>query len=267
MTDPANPAFISPEQAEKIRAKTIANVLKKISKGGTPTVAEQKILEDATSAKPGGTLKGVTCPRSELAELSGYSSQRLDQLAAEGVLVRKGHGVYDAWPSLVGLILHLKSKRTNQWDPVNPEGAEVEGGGGYEYHRARLTAAKADVAEINAMNLRNESHDAGAVAKVWGDMLMNCKTKLLALPTAMAGQVHGEESLEKVKDLLEEAVIQALNELSEYDPAIVTDTYVSSHRESVEAAAEVDDQPMGGQPPKAVKRGKRRARTVEDQPG
>lgn len=218
----------------------------------------------ATLAKP-ESLKGAICPKSELLELTGYTPQRLDQLVAEGTIVRVGRGMYDVWPTLVGLMLHIKSKKLNQWDGDKSEG-EAEGGG-YEYHRARLTAAKADVAEIDAMLRKGQAHDGGAVAQVWGDMLMNARAKLLSLPKSMAGQVHGEESLERVEALLSDAIHNALNELSEYDPALVTDAYVQSHSESMEAASEMEDFRMERQPEKAVKRSKRRARPVADKPG
>jgi len=102
---------------------------------------------------------------------------------------------------------------------------------------------------------------------VWADMISNAKAKLLSMPTTLAGRVHGEESLEAIRNLIEEAVTQALNELAEYDPSLATDRYVQSHSGSVEAAAEMDDEPVGGQSPPPKQRKQRRARAMEDEPG
>lgn len=251
---------LTPDQAERIRGATISNIVKKIKKGGTPTVAEQKMLSDATVAPKLG-LKTATCSAIELADLFGYDKRRIEQLADEGVVVRLARGSYSVWESIRGIVSHRESKRKNQWD-----GDGSEDGDNYEAHRARLTKAKADIAEIEADLRKAQVHDAGAVAAVWGDMLMNAKAKLLAMPTVLAGRVHGEESLEAIRNLIEESVTQALNELSEYDPSLATDRYVSSHSETVETAAEMDDEPVVGQPAKAKQRVQRRARAVANKP-
>ncbi len=203
--------------------------------------------------------KSPTVDVGTLSKLFNVTDVWIQRLSKEGVIVKATHGKYELWPSIKGFIKHLQDRKTNQWD-----GTENEG---YEEHRARLTKAKADIAEIEADLRKAQVHDAGAVAAVWGDMLMNAKAKLLAMPTVLAGRVHGEESLEAIRNLIEESVTQALNELSEYDPSLATDRYVSSHSETVEAASEMDDEPVVGQPAKAVKRVQRRARAVANKPG
>lgn len=256
-------AQLTPDQAERIRAATISNIVKKIKKGGTPTVAEQKLLEEATAAPATGDIKTATCSGPELAEWFGYDKRRIEQFADEGVVVRVSRGRYAVWDSVRGIVHHRETKRKNQWDG-DPDS---EAGADYERERALLTRAKREIAEIEADLRKAQVHDAGAVMAVWGDMISNAKAKLLSMPTTLAGRVHGEESLEAIKNLIEEAITQALNELSEYDPSLATDRYVSNHSGDVEAATEVEDEPVGGQPPKAVKRGKRRTRAVANEPG
>jgi phage terminase Nu1 subunit (DNA packaging protein) len=260
--NPTAAAQLTPDQAERIRAATISNIVKKIKKGGTPTVAEQKLLEEAT-VTPKIDLRTATCTATDLAYMFGYDKRRIEQFADEGVVVRVARGNYSVWDSVRGIVHHRETKRKNQWDgdPNSPFGAD------YEQERALLTRAKREIAEIEADLRKAQVHDAGAVMAVWADMISNAKAKLLSMPTTLAGRVHGEESLEAIRNLIEEAVNQALNELAEYDPSLATDRYVQSHSGSLETPAEVDDEPVGGQPPKAVKRVKRRARAVEDQPG
>lgn len=263
MSEPNPPvAQLTPDQAERIRAATISNIVNKIKKGGTPTVAEQKLIEESTAGSGAMSLRTATCTVKDLAELFDYTPQRIDQLVADGIVVKHARGKYAVWESIRGLILHRDTKRKNQWDgdPDTPEGES------YEAHRARLTKAKADIAEIEADLRKAQVHDAGAVMAVWADMISNTKAKLLSMPTTLAGRVHGEESLEEIRNLIDEAVNQALNELAEYDPSLATDRYVQEHSGSVEAAAEMEDLGMGGQPPPPVKRSKRRARAVENEP-
>jgi len=203
--------------------------------------------------------KSPTVDVGTLAKLFNVTEVWIQRLAKEGVIVKATHGKYELWPSIKGFIKHLQDRKTNQWD-----GDEDDG---YEEHRARLTKAKADIAEIEADLRKAQVHDAGAVMAVWADMISNAKAKLLSMPTTLAGRVHGEESLEAIRNLIEEAVTQALNELAEYDPSLATDRYVQSHSGSVEAATEMDDLGMGGQPPPPKQRKQRRARAMEDEPG
>jgi phage terminase Nu1 subunit (DNA packaging protein) len=179
----------------------------------------------------------MTCGSKDLAELFGYSAKRIEQLADEGIVVKRSRGKYALWESIKGLVLHRDTKKKNQWD-----GDE---GGSYEEHRARLTAAKADVAEISAAIAKGQAHDAGAVEAVWTDMLMNARSKLLALPTRLAPKLRKANDLAVVKDILETAITEALNELAAYDPARVTNEYLSTHRVDVAPASGLECEPMG----------------------
>ena len=231
-------ASLTPDQAERIRAATISNIVKKIKKGGTPTVAEQKMLEEATAKSAEGfDIRTATCSIKDLAELFGYTTQRVDQLCEEGLVVKRSRGKYALWDSLKGMILHRDTKKKNQWDG--------EEGGDYEAHRARLTAAKADVAEIAAKIAKGQAHDAGAVEAVWTDMLMNCRSKLLGMPSKLAPKLRKESDLAVCKDLIEQAVHDALAELAAYDSTRITNEYLSTHRLDVAPAAPVDGEPVG----------------------
>lgn len=182
-------------------------------------------------------LQSVTCGPKDLADLFGYSGKRIEQLTDEGIVVKRSRGKYALWESVKGLILHRDTKKKNQWDG--------EEGGDYEAHRARLTAAKADVAEISAAIAKGQAHDAGAVEAVWTDMLMNARSKLLSIPTRLAPKLRKESDLAVVKDILEAAITEALNELAAYDPARVTDEYLSTHRVDVAPSASLECESMG----------------------
>ena len=187
-------------------------------------------------------IRSILCTANDLADLFGYSSsKRIEQLTIEGIVVKRSHGQYAAWESIKGLIQHRDTKRKNQWDG-DPNSVD---GGSYEAHRARLTAAKADVAEIAAAIAKGQAHDAGAVESVWTDMLMNCRSKLLAMPTRLAPKIRKETDLAVVKDILETAVNEALAELAAYDPAVVTDEYISTHHLDVAPTTQVDGESMG----------------------
>ena len=179
------------------------------------------------------TLETLTATR--LAEVLGISERTVRDREKAGDIKKSGKDQYLLAESVQGYIAFVKNKRTNQHD-----GGGGEAGGDYEAHRARLTSAKADMAQIQAETMKGNYHEAGAVEAVWTDMLMNCRSKMLAIPAKLTARLRKETAAVKIKSILETAVHEALNELSNYDPDRVTSEYIQSHREDVATAAEAD---------------------------
>jgi len=162
-----------------------------------------------------------------LSKLFNLTAVRVQQLAADGVIVKHARGRYDLWASIRNYIKFLQERKVNQWS-----GGEGEPDG-YTQHRARLTKAKADKAEVEAALIKGTAHDAQAVAKVWEDMIGNARAKLLALPTKLAAQLEGMTIAER-QDAIQSAVSQALTELSNYSPEVVTGEYIRTHQDDDE---------------------------------
>lgn len=132
---------------------------------------------------------------------------------------------------------------------------------------ARLKKMQADKAALELDVMRGRLIPAETVAKVWAAMLVACRQKMLSLPSTIATRVFGLP----VRDIQAEAetlVHNALLELKDYDAR----DYVSvGHLAGVQGgdeppgtAPEAPGERVGGPSPPAVKRGKRRARAVED---
>lgn len=175
---------------------------------------------------------------------NGISEMQVSKLVKLGVVIRTERGQYDFLQSTKNYIRYLQNRKANQHDGT--EGAE-----GYEGHRARLTKAKADISEVQAALLKGTAHEASAIQAEWSDMIGSARTKLLALPSKLAPKVHGQESLAVVRAELETAVLEALNELSQYEPTLVTRRYVAGHQQDLDTSAEVDGEPMGRRDPEA----------------
>ena len=179
-------------------------------------------------------------PVETLANLFDLTAVRIQQLAGDGVVVRKKRGRYDLWQSVRGYIKYLQTRKTNQHDgdTSTPEGQS------YEAHRARLTKAKADIAEIEAELKKGTTHAAEAVAAVWADMIGNARAKLLALPTKLAGALDGLSITER-EALLKDGVSEALRELADYSPQAITGEWEKRRQpmeddEEEESAEEAD---------------------------
>ncbi len=55
-------------------------------------------------------------------------------------------------------------------------------------------------------------------------MLFRSKNRLLSLPVKMAMQVSGEKDLNRIIQVLNDGMLEALKELSEYDPDEIDQT-------------------------------------------
>lgn len=175
-----------------------------------------------------------------LADLLGLTTQRIGQLEKAGVVFKTESNRYNLKASIQGYVDAVQRRRLNQHD-----GDGSAAGNDYEQHRSRLTGAKADMAQIQAETMKGNYHEAGAVEAVWTDMLMNCRSKLLALPTKLTQRLRKESDAVKIKAILEASIHEALNELAEYDPAIVLDSYIKAHQSDVAAAIDADDEATG----------------------
>lgn len=220
----------SVELAEQIRQAEFKNILAKLKAGKTLTARESTLaaeMADANSPKEEGYKRPAadspTTNVEALADLFNMTTVRVQQLAAEGVVVKHARGRYDLWASVRNYIKYLQERKVNQWSGSTNEED------GYTQHRARLTKAKADKAEVEAALIKGTAHDAQAVAKVWEDMIGNARAKLLALPTKLAAQLEGMTIAQR-QDAIQSTVAQALTELAEYSPEVVTGEYIRTHR-------------------------------------
>jgi len=127
---------------------------------------------------------------------------------------------------------------------LRPKG-EGSWAGYYPKPLARLYKAKADAAGLEAMLLRGRLHDADAVRKVTEDMISASRAKLLGVSRKVSGKVKGLTELVEIEATIDEAIHQALNELTQYDPSRFTEQTIQDHQPTVEAPAESDGEPMG----------------------
>jgi phage terminase Nu1 subunit (DNA packaging protein) len=185
-------------------------------------------------------------PVGTLARLLNLTEVRIQQLAKQGVVVKGGRGRYDLWNSIKGYVRYLQERNVGR--PGSGLSATEAGevvGEDYQKHRARLYKAKADSAELEASLLRGRLHDAEAVRKVTEDMISSARAKLLGVKRKAAGKVIGLTDLAAVEAAIEEPIIEALNELTNYDPSRFTKQAIQDNQPEVEAPDEADGEPMG----------------------
>ena len=103
--------------------------------------------------------------------------------------------------------------------------------------RTRLLKEQADKIEMENAVMRENLVEVSAVERAWTSVLSNVRAKLLGMPTGMAATVTVENDQKIVKELLSQAVEQALLELSAIDVGPDREVSESSDQNSSENVA------------------------------
>ena len=126
-------------------------------------------------------------------------------------------------------------------------------GSSYDEARTRKINAEAEIAELELQRIKATMCFTADVVKAWESVLHACRAKLLAVPVKMAPVVSGISDTATIKDRLEEAIREALDELANYNPT------VDPVRTGAAAPTLVD----GEVEPEKPKRGRGRPRKID----
>jgi len=144
----------------------------------------------------------------ELSEILGLSSRRIQQLAKEGALIRADRGKYDLTSSIQSYLEYMmdRDKSDGELDKTTEE--------------ALWTRARRKKTELDLQIMQGELHRSDDVKLVMNDMLGSFRARLLGLPTKIAPQLIKKDEIPVIKQILKEAVLEVLDELSDYDPHV-----------------------------------------------
>jgi len=149
----------------------------------------------------------TTFPLDFISKLLDLTPRRVQQLSSEGVIPKAERGRYELVPAIQGYIRYLKERSIK---------ADTSGDD-YNAHRTRLTKARADLAEMEKEQIREQLIPAGDVERAWIDVSQNMRQKLLAFPQRVAPEVYAAEKLIEVKSILKDNIYDALKEISEVE--------------------------------------------------
>ncbi len=138
--------------------------------------------------KPSGKNPSVTV--STLAKLFNLTSVRIQQLAADGVVIRSARGRYELWQSVKNYIEYLQERKVNQWDSDEENPTEIK------KHQLRRTKEEADKLELANARTRGELGEVAKGRGVGEQVRRGIKTKSLNMPLA------DEEKDKCLRDLL-----------------------------------------------------------------
>ena len=84
-----------------------------------------------------------------------------------------------------------------------------------EEAKRRKMAAEAALAETELAQVQGRLVEADEIDRAWGELVANCRAKLLSIPSKVSPEVFSAESLVQVKTTLKSAILEALNELAD----------------------------------------------------
>lgn len=147
-----------------------------------------------------------------MADLLGYTRQRVNQLAKEGVLAKTAPG---RWPLADNIKRYLDFMKHGQRTDQEEE-AEIQ----YWEEKALHEKAKRETAELKLAKMRNQLHDATDVELALTNMVVTFRNKILSIPQKLAPKIIGLDNLAEITEAINDELLEALTELSEYDPAL-----------------------------------------------
>lgn len=143
----------------------------------------------------------------EIANHLHLTQARVRELIAGGIITRHPRGSYD-------LNVVMKEYLTNLREQAAGRSAKA---GGLTDERARLAKEQADAKEMENEITRGNLVQIEDVAQIVEAQFDRCRTKLLSLPTKIAPEAHAAPTPAEAREVIENAIVDALNELVGFD--------------------------------------------------
>lgn len=137
----------------------------------------------------------------------GITTKYFQDLIAAGTIERKPRGGYDLDECRKAYISRLRETAAGR---LSQSGLDLQ------EERARLAKEQADAKEMENAVERGDLVYIEDVAKQIENQLTKVRTRLLAVPTKVAPEAHACATMREVQSVIEQAIIEALNELVGY---------------------------------------------------
>ncbi len=141
-----------------------------------------------------------------LARRLNMTERNVRLLRDKGVLTEYKPGIYDLQTATIQYINFLRQK--------NPEAEEKVD---YNTERAKLVRAKRESEELELQIRKNELHTTVDIEKALTDILVNFRTKLMAVPAKLSPIMAKKKDETEIFKLMKAAIDETLEELSDFD--------------------------------------------------
>jgi phage terminase Nu1 subunit (DNA packaging protein) len=151
----------------------------------------------------GETLIGVK----QLAALINLTERRIQQLAREGILEKRGRGKYPL------------AKSVNAYCRYMQDGDKAEGQADFYAERARKMKADADLSEIEAAKAKAEVFEVAEMREAIEAVVAEVRAKLLNnAPTRIAAKAKSVTKESEIKSIAKTEIAAAMQALAKTDP-------------------------------------------------
>lgn len=183
--------------------------------------------------------RGQIVTRQGLADVFGVSVVTVDTWRRNGmpVLSEGSKGKSFEFNTSDCIEWRVREKVAEARPDVDEDGARVSA----EEAERRKKVADAGLAELRLAQFDGTLVEASEVESAWGDLMTLCKRRLLALPTKLAPILAIENDAAKIQRGLNDAITDALNELSRGQDAGGTPSDNPEPRPRKTKAAAVDN--------------------------
>lgn len=176
-----------------------------------------------------------TYPVSTISKLLLLTDRRVQQLVKDGIIPKTEHGRYELAPAVQGYIRYLQDRSVgNALAPAD-----------YHLEKSRLTRLQADKAEMEVKEIAGELVRVEDLLNAWHEILMDCKGKILSIPSKLATVVIDIDDPAEAQELIESHLREALEELSDYVAVREGQRDTAGGTESPEASSEADNITVG----------------------
>ena len=134
------------------------------------------------------------------------TERNVRMLRDKGVLTEYKPGLYDLQTVTVQYINFLRQKNPEAEDKVD-----------YNTERAKLVRAKRESEELELQVRKNELHTTEDIEKALTDILVNFRTKLMAIPAKLSPIMAKKKDQTEIFKLMKAAIDETLEELADFD--------------------------------------------------
>lgn len=134
-----------------------------------------------------------------------FTSRRYRQLADDDIVPPVKRGKIELLKACRDLLLHQQSL------------IEGRGSASMSDEKKRLTRINADRKQLQLERERGQLIETESAMRLWGAVCSNMRSKLLSIPTKLSPLVFSLGSIPEIKDRLEKAIHEVLNELASPD--------------------------------------------------
>ena len=172
----------------------------------------------------------------ELAQCLGISSRQVRNLSKEGLFhtLQNGRG-YNLEKCIQEYINFKINAETGRRTSVTKEEVQAE-------HEE----VKKQISLLRLRALRRELHTATNVEAYLSDMLIHFRNRILSLPSKMAMELSGIDDINQMIQIIRKNLLNALEELSEYNPDEIDGLGTQTDLEDIEEAGEEEGEEEWG---------------------